>query len=554
MTADPEEFPEASQWFRSRIPYTIEQYDALDDKTRKQAFWLSANLEMDGVQTIFDELADSQEKGTPFEEFQKRVDDKLGKLAPDGHHLETVYRNWVQTSYNTGRWYQLQDPELVLLRPYLMMDVVLDDRTTDHICRPVDGVIKRHDDPWWLTNWPPRHHRCRTSVRSLRTKEALQRGVTQGDPEGDGPQGDFGKAPPLAGDGPLEPKESRFDPEVFAEFKKRQVVMLEELAAANKAAEAARLIRDQQTPEYWFEREYKELYGGAGRAVAWGRAMEHRGLELTPKKALAEHAKLVDIGVHDSSDIGPSLDAVIAALPESERKKARTKKTLRELVQLAHENGLDIEASDIRGLASLVGHSTSIEQWKKGSLEFHDVIALPDAQTPEDELERLANMVTRFYEVMSDATAKHPTGLVLYSTNSDRGQTSFFGKTRRIDAGKGDFPTGVHEWAHALDFNDPQVAARALEFRDRRTTLEVPQRMRQATGTERYEADEITKKDGFYKPYMGKVYDEGHLQDFTEVTTMAVQALTDMEPGRMVVLDPDTLYFALGQLAGSKLP
>ncbi len=80
---------------------------------------------------------------------------------------------------------------------------------------------------------------------SLRTKEALERGITQGIPEGTDAADGFGKAPPLRGDDEnLEPKQSRFDPEVWEEFKKRQTVMLDELSEAQASVHAQRKVRD----------------------------------------------------------------------------------------------------------------------------------------------------------------------------------------------------------------------------------------------------------------------------------------------------------------------
>lgn len=554
VTADPERFEEADAWFRSRIPYTIEQYDALDDKARKQAFWITAALELNAVQTIFDELAKSNEKGTPFEEFQKNVEEKLGKLAPDGFHLETVYRNWVQKAYNTGRWHQLQDPELTLLRPYLMFDAVLDSRTTP-TCKACDGIVKRHDDGFWLTHCPPLHHRCRSSLRSLRAREAQRRGITEGVPEGTDPQDDFGKAPPLTGDDEhLEPKETRFDPEVWAEFKRRQLVMLEELETANQAARAARLIRDQQQPSYWFEREFKTLYGEqAGRAVAWGKAMEHRGLEMTSKGALAEHRKLVRAGAAESPRLEQSIRSVLEAKGVDERdlESALNTVRLRELLEAAAARNMALEAADIQGLAALVGHATAIEK-APGVAVFYDIIVETSPYLTQAKAEAAAKRMTRFYDAFGDKSLVHPKRLYMQpypEANLGTRGGYIFGMDR-IDPGAGSLRTLVHEWAHALDVENPSLAARALEFRERRTQGEPARSLWRLLKDKRY-AKEYARRDKFYTPYMGKVY-EGGIADFTEVSTMAIESLVTHEPGDMVIRDLHTLYFALGQLAGTK--
>lgn len=193
VTADPNKFDAAVRWFRKRLPVTDRQFDRLSRRERDRAFHIAGVNEMRVVQTVFEELDRSIADGTPLADFRKRVRDRLKKHQINGSHLETVFRNGVQTAYNTGRWYQLT--ETTQARPYWVLDVVMDSRTSDK-CKPVDGVCKPHDDPWWLTNWPPRHHRCRTGVRSVRESEARRIGITSGTPK-ETPDEGFGYAPPL---------------------------------------------------------------------------------------------------------------------------------------------------------------------------------------------------------------------------------------------------------------------------------------------------------------------------------------------------------------------
>lgn len=193
VTADPNKFDKAVAWFRKRVPVTENGYRALTVRERDRAFHIAHVQQMRVVETIYNEIDRAIAEGTPFGDFKKRIRDKLKAHEVGGAHLETVFRNAVQSAYNAGRWYQLT--EVSATRPYWVLDVVLDDRTSDK-CKPVDGVCKAHDDPWWLTNWPPRHHRCRTGVRSVRASEAKRIGITKGTPEPT-PDAGFGYAPPL---------------------------------------------------------------------------------------------------------------------------------------------------------------------------------------------------------------------------------------------------------------------------------------------------------------------------------------------------------------------
>lgn len=80
--------------------------------------------------------------------------------------------NWLQAEYNqavagaqmAGKWRQIErDSELL---PLLKFDAVLDRRTTE-VCRPLDGVVKPINDPFWAKWYPPNHWGCRSTVQQL---------------------------------------------------------------------------------------------------------------------------------------------------------------------------------------------------------------------------------------------------------------------------------------------------------------------------------------------------------------------------------------------------
>jgi len=54
-------------------------------------------------------------------------------------------------------------------RPWWIFDALLDQNTTD-ICIARDNIRKLNTDPWWKRNYPPLHHRCRSSVRTDRRR------------------------------------------------------------------------------------------------------------------------------------------------------------------------------------------------------------------------------------------------------------------------------------------------------------------------------------------------------------------------------------------------
>jgi SPP1 gp7 family putative phage head morphogenesis protein len=220
VTADVDEFDEAVEWFRDRVPVTDEEYQTLSAAQRARAFHLASVNELAIVRTVFQEIDSALAEGRPLDEFKRSVREKLeGAHGLNGYHLETVLRNATQDGYNAGRWQQITDPEITADRPYWMYDSVLDTRTTE-VCKALDGTIKGHDDVYWLTHYPPLHHRCRSSIRTMRPGEARKRGLTVGDPVVTPDEG-FGLAPPLRTELPMPAREGVAN-DVWAVFENRR--------------------------------------------------------------------------------------------------------------------------------------------------------------------------------------------------------------------------------------------------------------------------------------------------------------------------------------------
>lgn len=221
--ANPDKFEEASTWFRARTPVTKTEWELMSKRARRQAFTIGGTQQLKVVQTVFDEISKSIDKGTPLDVFKRALKKKLGDeyTKANSATLTTAFINANQTAYNTGRYYQLQDPEVTDALPYQMYDAVLDDRTTE-ICIVCNGTIRRHDDPWFLTHWPPMHHRCRSSIRAISAAMAERLGgITKTLPRpsiGD----EWGLAPPLRVGDFWEPDPAHYDGAAFYQYAKKQ--------------------------------------------------------------------------------------------------------------------------------------------------------------------------------------------------------------------------------------------------------------------------------------------------------------------------------------------
>lgn len=220
--ADPVRFKEASDWFRSRLPVTQEQWDGMRVEARRQAFVLSGVQQLDAVQTVMELLQESIDNGTPIDEWRAKVKQKLGEFGPTGSQLTTSFINAHQTAYNTGRWYQLSEPSVTSVLPFRIFDAVMDGRETP-ICHACNGTILPHDDPWWNTHWCPCHHRCRSTIRALSARMAARRGGQTQELPRPKITGDFGLAPPLRDK--WEPDLTKYESHLSREYLKKQKSM-----------------------------------------------------------------------------------------------------------------------------------------------------------------------------------------------------------------------------------------------------------------------------------------------------------------------------------------
>jgi SPP1 gp7 family putative phage head morphogenesis protein len=215
--ADPAAFSEAVDFFRCRLPMTDVQFKALEDASHARAFTIAHVGQLQVVTDVWEAIDEALAKGTSFDAFKKTVSDRLTEVwgKPNPGHVETIFRNGVQTSYNRGRWYQMQDPDVVRTRPYLKLSVILDLRTSQ-VCQPLANTILPADDPWWKAHVPPLHHECRSTLTSLSREQAQQQGISS-PPAGDAAEG-FGAAP---GEGEWQPEYSKYPPRLAQEARRK---------------------------------------------------------------------------------------------------------------------------------------------------------------------------------------------------------------------------------------------------------------------------------------------------------------------------------------------
>ena len=154
---------------------------------------------------------------------------------------------------------------------------------------------------------------------------------------------------------------------------------------------------------------------------------------------------------------------------------------------------------------------------------------------------------SRAKAIVQDAYQDYPTEWIKASIKYGQ----LFTSTSRRGCYKGDIEivldsggkeTATHELGHRFESVIPGIKAIEKEFYDRRTEGEEEEKLSVVTKVRGYRSDEITKKDQFVHPYIGKVY-----RDVYEVVSMGFQyAFHDPEK---LLKDPDYAETILGILA-----
>lgn len=128
------------------------------------------------------------------------------------------------------------------------------------------------------------------------------------------------------------------------------------------------------------------------------------------------------------------------------------------------------------------------------------------------------------------------------------------GSTINISANE-DIGTAIHETMHHLEEHSDHVLMNSLAFATSRTEGEKQESLKRLTGLG-YKANEVCKKDKFFNPYCGKLYDSfgGRNKNFinsdaSEVMSMGVQELFT-NPKEFAKNDREYFDFVVANLQG----
>lgn len=151
-----------------------------------QVFTVAKAMKMDVLQDIRGMLDKSLDEGLDFRQFKRELKPMLQKKGWWGYkvvdgkkvalgttrRLETIYQANMQSSYMAGRWKAQEENSAN--RPWLQY---INRSPKSDICKSLAGQIRRIDDPFWNTRYPPNHWRCKSRVGAFTDEQAKERGI-----------------------------------------------------------------------------------------------------------------------------------------------------------------------------------------------------------------------------------------------------------------------------------------------------------------------------------------------------------------------------------------
>ena len=211
-------FQEAIEFLQARVPAFRPTREAIAADAASEAFWISDVAMLSVISDVYESINAAIETGQSMQSWAADVRDALAASYPDSMsdaqvdaRINLVFRNSMQRAYGEGRYRQSTDPDVARARPYFMFDAIMDGRTSDG-CRALNGTILPQDHPFWDANTPPRHHNCRSGLRTLSARQVERRGgVTTSVPSVSADAG-FGARPTTSST--YRPSDDRYPPQL----------------------------------------------------------------------------------------------------------------------------------------------------------------------------------------------------------------------------------------------------------------------------------------------------------------------------------------------------
>lgn len=172
-------FAEQIEFFRSKLDLPTETWTDIWHAQHDRAFVVAGAAHADLVADLRGAVDQAIADGTTLATFRKDFDAVVAKhgwsyKGARAWRTEVIYATNLRTSYHAGRYQQMKDT--VDRRPYWRYrhSHASEHPRAEHLAW--DGLVLRHDDPWWDTHYTPNGWGCQCYVESLSERDLKRLG------------------------------------------------------------------------------------------------------------------------------------------------------------------------------------------------------------------------------------------------------------------------------------------------------------------------------------------------------------------------------------------
>jgi hypothetical protein len=173
-------FDEAIAFFRQKLNMPTERFDDLTGAMHAKGFMVAGAMKAELLTDLRAAVDKVISQGGTIETFRKDFDNTVaahGWRYKGGRNWRTkvIYHTNLRQSYNTGRWNQMTDPDVVRLRPYLTYrHSGSADPRESHLA--LNGLTLPVDDPFWDTHAPQNGWGCNCRLDSASERDLKRMG------------------------------------------------------------------------------------------------------------------------------------------------------------------------------------------------------------------------------------------------------------------------------------------------------------------------------------------------------------------------------------------
>ncbi|MDF0377687.1 phage minor head protein [Methylophilus sp. YYY-1] len=188
-------FKEQADFFSQKINLPSERYDDIKLAAHDRAFIVAGAMKADLVADLRNSVNQAIAEGKSIQWFRQNFDAVVakngwtgwtGEGSQKGRDWRTriIYQTNMSTSYAAGRWTQLNDPDLLKVRPYWRYVHADGVRHPRPMHLSWNGITLPHTDVFWKTHFCPNGYLCHCRITAA---SAADYKAAQGDGKGQRP-------------------------------------------------------------------------------------------------------------------------------------------------------------------------------------------------------------------------------------------------------------------------------------------------------------------------------------------------------------------------------